>query len=305
MYDVLIIGGGAAGLTAALYASRAGLKTAVLEKSPGLGGQISSTSIIENWPGNQSMTGADFSQKLSEHAKKFGAQITTFAEVNDADLTSNPKKIKTSAGDFEGKTVIIATGAHEKKLGVPGEDEYKGRGVSYCSTCDAPFFQDKTVAVIGGGNSAFEEGIFISKFAKKVIIIHRRDEFRAEKIVVDGAKENEKIEFMTSKTVKEIKGNNSLEKLVLEDTKTGETSELNVDGVFIYVGMIPNTELFKGKINTDERGYIITNENMETNIPGVYAAGDVRKSPVKQLTTAASDGTISAVIAEKYISEKK
>jgi len=302
IYDVIILGAGPAGLTAALYASRSGLKTLVLDKTPVVGGQIALTSLVENWPGVQSTDGPALSNNFADHAKKFGAEIKNMVSVSEVELEGKVKKLKTSAGDFEGKSLIIATGAKERTLGVPGEEEYKGKGVSYCATCDAPFFKDKNVVVIGGGSAAFDEGLYITKFAKQVTFVHRREEFRAEQILIDRAKNNDKVKFQLNKIVVSIIGNEQgVEKIKLKDTKDDSESEFQVDGVFIYIGMLPNTELFKGKLNMNDNNYLITNDNMETNIKGVFAAGDVRFSPVKQITTATSDGTIAATMALKYL----
>ncbi len=302
MYDVIIIGGGFAGLTSAIYTVRAGLKTLVLEKEPACGGQIALSSVVENWPGEKSISGVDLSLKLAEQVKNLGAEIKTFEEVVSADLEGKIKKIKTSENSYESKTIIIASGAREKSLGIPGELEFKGRGISYCALCDAAFFKDKVVGVIGGGNSAFEESEFISKFASKIYIIHRREEFRAEKVLVENAKKNKKIEFLLNKAPIEIIGNKLIEKIKLKDNKTGEISEIKLDGVFVFVGTVPNTSLFDS-IKKDEKGHILCDELMKTNISGVFAAGDARKKPIEQLVTASSDGAIAGVSVSKYLSE--
>jgi thioredoxin reductase (NADPH) len=302
MYDVIILGGGFAGLTSAIYTTRAGLKTLVLEKEPACGGQIALSAVVENWPTEKSISGLDLSLKLTEQVKNLGAEIKTFEEVQSVVLEQKIKKIKTSVSSYESKAVIIATGAHEKKLGILGESEFKGKGVSYCALCDAAFFKDKIVGVIGGGNTAFEESEFISKFASKIYIIHRREEFRAEKILVQRAEKNPKIEFLLNKIPVEIIGDKFIEKIKLKDAKTGEISEIKLDGVFVFIGMIPNTSLFSS-IKKDEKGYLLADENMQTNLSGVFVAGDVRKKPIEQLVTASSDGAIAGVSAFKYLTE--
>ncbi len=298
-YDVAIIGGGPAGMAAAIYASRAGLKACLIEKGQ-LGGQVATTFDIENWPGEKSINGTELAKKFAEHARAFGAEIMEFTEAQSADLSS--RKIKTSKGEISAKALIIATGARERKLGVPGESELKGRGVSYCATCDAPFFRGKHVAVVGGGNSALDEGNFLTKFASKVTLIHRREEFRAEKAIQDRAKKNPKMDFLLDTEVLSVNGEGKVESVTLRNKKTGESSELEVDGVFFYVGLLPNTESLSGPLGKDPHGYITTNEKMETGIPFVYAAGDVRSTPARQITIAAADGTIAAIMAERALS---
>lgn len=292
-------------MTAAVYASRAGLNTCLIDKGP-LGGQVATTFDIENWPGEKSIKGAELAKKFAEHARAFGAEIMEFTEVQSADLPS--RKIRTQKGEISAKAVIIATGARERKLGVPGESELKGRGVSYCATCDAPFFQGRHVAVVGGGNSALDEGHYLTRFASKVTLIHRRAEFRAEKAIQERARSNPKMEFLLDTEVVSVNGKAKVEGLTIRNKKTGKTSELKVDGVFFYVGLLPNTEAVSGPLKKDEQGHIITNERMETGIPFVYAAGDVRSTPARQITVAAADGTIAAIMAERALSaalEKK
>lgn len=300
-YDLIIIGAGPAGLTAALYASRSGLKTAIIEKGA-IGGQISTTAIIENYPGYESISGPDLTAKMAEHAKKFGAEIMEFTEVLNLDFEGETKKVKTGSGDLEAKAIIIATGSREKKLGAKGETELKGKGVSYCATCDAPFFRNKDVIVIGGGNSALEEANYLTKFANSVTVVHRRGEFRAEKAVQEKVKNNPKIKFIMESTVEEIVGQKKVESVKIKNVKTNSISEIKCDGIFIYVGMIPNSELVAGKLALDKYGQITVDNEMKTNAKGVFAAGDVTNSKVKQVTTATGDGTIAAVFAEKYIS---
>ena len=293
-YDTIIIGAGPAGLSAALYSSRAGKKTLLLEKAiPG--GQIYLSSIVENYPGVKSTDGQKLIETMLDQAKTFGTEVKPFSEVKEADL---PKKtVKTREGEYTADSIIIATGNRWKKLNVPGEDKLVGRGVSYCATCDGPFFKEKAVAVIGGGNTAVEEALHLTNFASKVIIVHRRDTFKAEKILQDKAKENKKIEFEWNSEVSAINGEEKVESLNIKNLKTGEEKTLDVAGVFVFVGMIPNSEPFQGQVKMDERGYIITDEKMRTSLPDVYAAGDVRSFPVKQLTTAAADGTIASIVS--------
>ena len=300
-WDLVIIGAGPAGLSAAIYGARAMLKTLVIEKHVLPGGQIGTTYLVEDYPGIESISGEELGKRMLEQAKKSGATVSLGEEVKEIDL--NNKKIKTTKGEYNAKAIILATGARERKLNVPGENEFKGRGVSYCAVCDAPFFRDKEVIVVGGGNSAVEESMYISKNKKKVTIVHRRDFFRADKILQKRVFSNDKIDVMWNTEVKEIKGDEHVKSVVLYNNKTNETKEVKTDAIFIYIGMIPNTDLFN--VEKDERGYIITNERMETNIEGIYAAGDVRKSPVKQAVTAAAEGAIAALSAEKYIESKK
>ncbi len=300
-YDLIIIGAGPAGLTAALYASRSGLRTLAVDKGAA-GGQIATTAEIENWPGTESTTGPGFTERLAAHARKFGAEITEFTEVVSLELEGKTKKVKTANGGHEAKAVIIATGAREKKLGIKGEVEFKGKGVSYCAMCDGSFFRSKSVAVIGGGNSALSEAIYLSKFASSVTVVHRRSEFRAEKALVEQAKGNPRIKFLLDSVPEEISGAGKVEKMKVKNAKTGAITDLKADGVFIYVGMLPNSELVKAKLKLDDYGQIVVDREMKTSIKGVFAAGDVTNSRVKQVTTAAADGTIAAVSAEKYLS---
>ncbi len=292
--DILILGAGPAGLTAAIYASRSGHKVTILEKGV-IGGQIASSWLVENYPGVRKASGQELTATMAEQAKSFGTKIVEFAEVTSVDLKK--KEVKTPDAAYKAKAIIIATGNTEKKLAAPGENELKGRGVSYCATCDAPFFKGKEVAVVGGGNSALEESLHLAKFASKITIIHRRDEFKAEKRIREEISKNPKFKFLMDCAVSRINGKEKVESIEVENLKTGKKAELNVSGVFIYVGMIPNSDLFKNQLKTNEAGFIITNEKMETSIPGVFAAGDVRESPIKQLTTAAGDGTIASIFA--------
>ncbi len=300
-FDAVILGGGPAGLSAGIYMARSNAKTAIIDISM-LGGQPSNYLELENYPGFPIIGGYDLMEKFEEHADKFGVEKFPMQEIKSVDLLSNPKVIETIEGDtFKAKTVIIACGAQPKKLGVNGEEEFVGRGVSYCAVCDGAFYQDKTVAVVGGGNAAVEEGMYLTKFAKKVYLIHRRDELRADKIVQDRAFANEKMEFVWNSVVKEVQGADTVNNLVIENVKTGEISDLNVDGVFPYIGFSPNITDINGQVEQDPNGFIITDETMKTSVDGVYAIGDVRKTPLRQVITAAADGAIGAVYAGKYI----
>lgn len=300
MYDVIIAGAGPAGMTAAVYASRANLNTLMLERGMP-GGQMVDTEDIENYPGYEAILGQDLSNKMFEHAKKFGAEYM-YGEIKEVVDHGDYKVIKTGNKEFKTKTVIIATGAQYKKLGIPGESELTGRGVSYCAVCDGAFFKERELVVIGGGDSAVEEGIYLTRFAKKVTIIHRRDKLRAQKIIQDRAFKNEKVEFIWDTGVETINDENGkVGSLSLQNLKTGETSEFKADGVFVYIGMVPLSEPFKSLGVVDEEGYVPTNENMETKIPGVFAAGDIRVKDLRQIVTATGDGSIAAEQAQKYI----
>ncbi|MBI3590211.1 MAG: thioredoxin-disulfide reductase [Candidatus Melainabacteria bacterium] len=300
-YDIVIIGGGPAGLAAGLYASRGNMKTVILEKLiPG--GQLNNTQDVENYPGMDHMTGPQIAQAMEEQTKRFGCEIINNCNLTNVDLSTEKKLVQSDKGNFSAKVVIIATGSEYRKLNVPGEKEYSGKGVSYCAVCDGAFFKEKELIVVGGGDSAVEEGTFLTKFANKVTIVHRRDKFRAEKIIQDRAFKNPKISVIWNTVVPEIRGNgNGVTTVKLKNIQTNEEKDFSCDGVFIYVGLDPNTLLFKNKVKMDEGGKIITNEKMETNVLGVYAAGDVRETPLKQAVTAASDGSLAATMAINYI----
>ena len=300
LFDTIILGGGPAGLAAGIYASRGAVSTAIIDTNM-LGGQPSNYLELENYPGFSAIGGYDLMEKFEEHADKFGVNKFPMQEIVSIDLLSNPKIIKTNENDFEAKTVIVATGAQPMKLNVPGEKEFVGRGVSYCAVCDGAFYRDKIVAVVGGGNSAVEEAMYLTRFASKVYIIHRRDALRADKIVQDRAFNNEKIEFVWDSVVKEIKGDNLVDTVVLENVKTHNVSELSVNGVFPYIGITPNIDFINGQVEQDKGGFIFTDETMKTSIEGVYAVGDVRHTPLRQVITAASDGAVAAVYAVKYL----
>lgn len=300
-YDVIIIGGGPAGLSAGIYASRGMLRTMLIEKGM-FGGLIANAELVENYPGfPEGISGFDIGERMRQQAAKFGLE-TQFAEVTGVDLLKDIKIINTTGGDFAARAVIIASGADRRKLGVPGEDIYINRGVSYCATCDGALFKERVVAVVGGGNSAVEEAIFLTRFASKVMIIHRRNQLRASKKAQERALSHKEIEPIWDTVVEEIKGNGKVSQLIVRNVKSGDTSELAVDGVFVYVGQTPNTSYLKGQIPLDKEGYIITDDQMETKIKGVYAAGDIRSNSSRQVITAAGDGATAAISAEKFLS---
>lgn len=306
-YDVVIIGEGPAGLSAGLYASRSRLKTLIVEKEKA-GGQIVTTDEVANYPGSiENATGPSLISRMVEQAKEFGAEIK-LDTIKEVELEGKIKVLRGDKGEYKAKTVIIATGAQPRKIGCPGEAEFTGRGVSYCATCDAAFFEDMEVFVVGGGDAAVEEAMYLTKFARKVTLIHRRDQLRAAKSIQEKAFANEKMHFMWDSVVKEIKGDGIVESMLVENVKTGEVTEIVADeedgtfGIFVFVGFMPNTKLFEGIINM-ENGYIVTDQNMRTNIPGVFAAGDCRVKSLRQVVTATADGAIAATQAEKYIEE--
>ena len=301
-FDTIILGGGPAGLSAAIYAARGAVSTAIVDINM-LGGQPSNYLELENYPGFQVVGGFDLMEKFEEHADKFGVQKFPMQEIQSVDLKN--KTIITNEYEFKAGTIIIATGAQPMKLGVPGEKEFVGRGVSYCAVCDGAFYRNKVVAVVGGRNAAVEEAMYLTKFADKVYVIHRRNELRADRIVQERAFKNEKVEFIWDSVVKEIKGDNLVNTVVLENVKTKEISNLAVNGVFPYIGMAPNVELFNGQLEQDSRGFIVTDETMATSVEGVFAIGDVRTTPLRQVITAAADGAVGAVYAVKYLETHK
>lgn len=304
-YDVVVIGGGAAGMTAAIYAGRARLSTLLLEKTL-MGGLATYTNEMENYPGFPEGSGGEELMKLFEHQmKKFGVK-TRLTEVQDVDFNGDTKIVKTFRTDYHAKTVIIATGGKPRLTGAKGEDKYLyGRGISFCATCDAAYYTDKEVLVVGSGDAAIEEAIFLSKFAKKIYIsvIHDEGIMDANKVAQEQALKNEKLHFIWNTMVDEFVGGDDLETVVLRNTKTGGKIPVQVDGCFLFIGYLPNTEIFRGIIDMTDRGYIITNENMETNIPGVYAVGDVREKTLRQVATAVGDGAIAGYMVERYIEE--
>lgn len=299
-FDIIILGGGPAGLSAAIYAARSAAKTAIIDISM-LGGQPSNYLELENYPGFAKIGGYDLMEKFEEHADMFGIQKFPMEEIQSVDLTLDIKTVTTLNGEFKAKSIIIATGAQSKKLGVEGEKEFVGRGVSYCAVCDGAFYKDKVVAVVGGGNAAVEEASYLTKFASKVYLIHRRDELRADKIVQERAFKNEKLEFIYDTIVNKINGENLVKSATIENVKTHEIKDLAIDGIFPYIGFEPNADLFTGQVKQDKNGFIIVDEAMQTSVKGVYAIGDVRVTPLRQVITAAADGAIAAVYAGRYI----
>ncbi len=304
-WDVIIVGAGPAGLAAGIYAGRSQLRTVVLDQMMP-GGQLLITEQIENYPGfYDGITGFELSEKLRVHAEKFGAVIENGQTVSSVKLDGDLFVVGTEGGEIKGKTLIWAAGSIAKKLNIPGEAEFVGRGVSYCAVCDGAFFKDRTVTVVGGGDSALEEALYLTKFASKVYLIHRRDKFRAVRIIQDRVERNEKIEPVFNKIVVSINGTQFVESLTLKDTTTGETTELPVDGVFIFIGNEPNVAPVIHLVETTEQGFIITDEEMRTKTPGLFAAGDVRHKSLKQVVTAAADGAVAAMSATKYLEEKE
>lgn len=303
MYDVIIIGGGPAGLTAGLYASRAGLETLLIDNY-GINCQMITTDMIENFPGfPDGVKGTELLQKLKTQAEKFGLK-TVSAEVSSVSCTGQQIEIRTDAETYASLSLIAATGARPKTLNVPGETEFKGRGVSYCATCDAAFFKNKTVISVGGGDTAIEEALFLTKFAQKVFVVHRRDKLRATKILQDRALSNNKIEFLWNSKILKIEGSNKVETVTVE-TAPDTQKKVNCDGVFIFVGYTPNTVFLKDVVKPDESGYIITDDEMKTGTNGVFACGDCRKKSLRQVVTACGDGATAAFSAEKYIAKLK
>ncbi len=302
MYDLIIVGGGPGGLTAGIYAKRAQLKTLLLEKM-GIGGQICMSDVIENYPGFKSIGGIELMKLFEEQARGFGLEIK-LAEVTAIKDMCHYKELETSEGPMQAKTVIISTGARPRRLGVPGEAEFIGRGVSFCATCDGFFFKDREVAVVGGGDAAFKEGNYLSKMVKKVHLIHRRDKFRGEKITQDKALKDPKYEFHLNKVVEEVKGSvMGVQGVKLKDTVTGETSELAVDGVFVFIGISPNTGFTD--VEKDDYGFIKADRLLQTSMPGVFAVGDCRVTALRQVATAVGDGAVAAVEAERFIESFK
>lgn len=303
-YDLIIAGGGPAGLTAGLYAARARLQTLLVEKmSPG--GQAATTFHIENYPGfAQGVSGPDLAQAMEDQAKRFGLEVT-YGEVKGLGSREPFWELEVEDRKVSAKAVIVATGAEPRKLGVPGEETLRGRGVSYCATCDGPFFKDQDIGVIGGGDSAVEEALYLTRFARRVYLVHRRDALRAEKIIQERALENPKIEILWDTVVTGVVGDSGVEGLELQNVKTKGTRSLKVGGVFFYVGWLSNTGFLRGTLNLDDQGYILTDDNMATSAVGIFAAGDVRKKLLRQIATAVGDGATAAFAAEKYIESRK
>ncbi len=303
IYDIAVIGGGPAGLSAGLYAARSRMNVVIIEKGK-FGGQATTTDELENYPGSiEECTGSALSERMKKQAEDFGCKFVKDAVI-DVDFSGDIKVIKGKQNDYQAKSVIIATGANPRLGGFDRELELRGKGVSYCATCDADFFEGLDIAVIGGGDSAITEAIYLTKFAESVTVIHRRDALRAAKSLQEKAFANPKIKFIWNSVVTEANGDEILESLTVKNVKTGELSSLEVNGVFVFVGLTPITELFGDKIQLDERGYIPTDDDMRTNVSGIFAAGDVRVKSLRQVITAAADGAIAATIAEEYITEK-
>ena len=309
IYDVIILGAGPAGLAAGLYAGRSRLNVLIIEKGQD-GGQIAITDEIENYPGQivEGESGPSLIARMTEQAEKFGAKRVSDM-IKEVELEGEVKVLKSEKNEYRGKNVIIATGAHARPIGCKGEEKLKGMGVSYCATCDANFFEDFEVYVVGGGDSAVEEAMYLTKFARKVTIIHRRDELRAAKSIQEKAFANPKITFLWDSVVEEVGGDGLLQTMTVKNVKTGELTKIEADpkdglfGLFGFIGMIPNTSVFADKVETDDKGYIKTDEDMHTNVPGVYAVGDVRVKSLRQVVTAVADGAIAAVQVERSMSD--
>ncbi len=299
-FQLIIIGGGPAGLTAGIYAKRANIDALLIEKAVP-GGLITMTDMIENYPGfPEGISGMALGQRLEAQARKYRLDIV-FGNVVKLEQKNGLFKVMTEEHSYSSRTIIIATGSNPKKLGVKGEDVFTGKGVSYCATCDGPFYMDKSVAVIGGGNGALEEAIFLTKFAKLVTVIHRRETLRADKVLEEKARANPKIFFKLSSTVEEISGKDKVSSIKLKDVESNKASSINIDGVFIYAGNEPNTDIVKDLVNLDENGHIITDDHLKTNVEGVFAAGDIRKKTLRQAITAAADGAIAAISVKDYL----
>lgn len=299
--DVLILGGGPAGLTAAIYTARAKLDTIIVDEGI-VGGQVASTYQVANYPGTDGVIkGIDLVNNMKKQAVDFGARIDDMQALVKVELSGDIKKISTGKTDYFARSVIIATGAAPRKLNVDGEDKFTGKGVHYCATCDGAFYYDANVIVVGGGDAAVEEAVFLTRFAKKVTVVHRRDHFTAVKSAQDELFKNPAIEVLFNTEVKAIHGTDFVTGVTLFNNKTNSSYEMPIDGIFIYIGNEPKSQMFKGLLETDERGYIMTDENMQTSVKGVFAAGDVRKKEVRQITTAVGDGTVAAVMAGRYL----
>jgi thioredoxin reductase (NADPH) len=302
-YDVVIVGGGPAGLAAALYTARMNLKTVILDRGP-LGGQLLNTELVEDYPGFDSILGADLAMKMGEHARRFGVEVRDFEPVKEIDVDGSTKVIRLESGEeIRTPALIMAAGGLPRYLEVPGEQELAGRGVSYCAVCDGAFFKGQELAVIGGGDAAVEEGVFLTRYASKVYILHRRSELRAQPILVERAKADPKVEFIFDAHVKEIVGDHKVQSIRYE--QRGETKELKVGGVFIFIGFVPNSSLLKVHVDHDAGGYLLTDRNMQTSVQGIWAVGDVRAQLTKQIATAVGDGTTAAVAAQQYITSLK
>ncbi len=298
--EVLIVGAGPAGMTAGIYASRAGRKALVIE-SELIGGQVAKTAIVENYPGfAEPIDAVELVARMEAQARRFGCQFET-GEVTGIDRSAQGLEVKTSLGNFNPGAVIICTGTKPRQLGVEGEERFVGRGISYCAICDGPLFRDQAVAVVGGGDSALAEANYLTRFCSRVYLIHRRDEFRAAKVCQERTRQNPKIELLLSRVITGFNGTNRLEGLTIKDLKTGALTTLPVAALFIYVGLVPNTGWCQGMLNLDEAGFIITDESLQTSLPGVFAAGDVRRKSLRQIATAVGDGALAAMMAHEYL----
>ncbi len=302
MRDVIIVGGGPAGFAAALYSARAKLKTLLLEKAFS-GGQMDATAWVANYPGfEQPVNGSELAARMEKHAKKFGAEVRN-EEVIELSLDSRVKRVKTRENIYEARSVILCMGTFPRELGLPAEKKFRGQGVSYCATCDGAFYRGVDVAVVGGGDTAAEDALFLTRFCSKAYLVHRRDSLRAARVIQDAVLNNKKIEIVWNSIVEEILGEHEIEGIRVRNVISGETRELAVKGIFVAIGSIPNTGLVRGQVKLNEAGYIVTDECMRTTIPGVFAAGDIREKPLRQIITAESDGAVAAWMADKYISE--
>lgn len=303
IYDTIIIGGGPAGLSAGLYAGRSKMDTLLIEKG-NFGGQTGTTDEIENYPGSmENCTGPILVERMRKQAEEFGTKFVK-DEIAEVDFSGKTKIVRGKNGTYEAKTVIIGSGANPRLAGFKNEMEFRGKGISYCATCDADFFTDLDVAVVGGGDSALTEALYLTRFAQNITIFHRRDEFRGAKSIQEKVFNNPKIKVVFDTVVEEANGEGIVEELIIKNVKTGEKSNFKVDGCFVFVGYLPVTDLFKGKVKLDEAGYIITDEDMRCDVPGVFAAGDVRRKNLRQIVTATADGAIAATTAERYIEEE-
>ena len=298
-YELIIVGGGPAGLTAGIYAARARRRTVLLEKQ-GCGGQMALTWEVENYPGVEKISGFDLGQRMEKQARGFGLEIRA-VDVNSVTAEGGRHRLATSEGDFTCRALIIASGSRYNRLSVPGESELTGKGVSYCATCDGAFFRDVPVAVVGGGNTALEEALFLTRFASRVYVIHRRDEFRGVKYIQEKVFANDKIEPVWNTVVEEIEGQNAVTGMRLRDVKSGETKKLAVEGAFIFVGVTPNTEYLQGCLPMDEKGFLLAGENLETEVAGIFVAGDVRAKALRQIATAVGEGALAATSADHYL----
>ncbi len=305
VYDLIIIGGGPAGLTAGIYATRAKLDTLLFDRlNPG--GLVASTDWVENYPGfPEGITGAELMKKMEEQAIKFGLKIMPFKEVHSAHFKGRIKIIRVDNEEYKAKAVILASGTEPKKLNIPGEEKFKGKGVSYCATCDGPFFKDKDIVMIGGGSSGIQEGLYLTRFVKSISVIEFMPHLNAEKILQERAKKQPKFKFFLNHMVTSINGENQIESVTIKSRQTNQEKTIPAQGVFVYVGWNPKTEFLKGQVDLDRWGYVIAGGDTKTSVPGVFAAGDVRQKTLRQITTATADGAVSAFMAEKYIEEQK